>query len=452
MWTLLVLGLQILIIMAWHGLESPLQLLGPRIFKDILSIFITNAVLRVIQVIVNIVFSWRTKAMMRSSQKLRFSIQICFAVTWLIILSLFYSTSARCPNTSLGMFCLSKYMVAVALYLTSNVIGMMLFFIPYLRSYIETSTWRICRILSWWFQTQSYVGRGMHEGQGPLLKYTAFWMVLLPSKFLFSYYFQIKPLVEATKEIMKVDVNTYEWHEFFPQVKSNAGIFLAKWAPVMIVYFMDTQIWYSVFCAIIGGMSGIARRLGEIRTMEMVRRRFCTLPKAFNASLVPSPTAKEKNRMSRMLSLSCTQDLRKSERDDPTKFALFWNEIINSFRSEDLINNRELDLLTMPMSLEYSSSTCWPLFLLAEKLSKAVDMAANFTGSSAQLFCKIKKDDNMFCAINDFYDLTKSIFSFLVVGDVEKRVVDSIYGEIEKSVQNTHLLVDFKLTGLAIYW
>jgi callose synthase len=35
--------------MAWHGLESPTQLLDPMIFEDILSIFITNAVLRVIQ-------------------------------------------------------------------------------------------------------------------------------------------------------------------------------------------------------------------------------------------------------------------------------------------------------------------------------------------------------------------------------------------------------------------
>ena len=40
---------QIMIIMAWHGLESPLQLLDPTIFEDILSIFITNAALRVIQ-------------------------------------------------------------------------------------------------------------------------------------------------------------------------------------------------------------------------------------------------------------------------------------------------------------------------------------------------------------------------------------------------------------------
>ena len=48
-------------------------------------------------------------------------------------------------------------------------------------------------------------------------------------------------------------------------------------------------------------------------------------------------------------------------------------------------------------------------------------MAANFTGNSAQLFQIIKKDNYMFCAINDFYELTKSIFRFLVIGDVEKR-------------------------------
>jgi len=31
------------------------------------------------------------------------------------------------------------------------------------------------------------------------------------------------------------------------------------------VYFMDTQIWYSVFCTIFGGMCGIIHHLGEVR-------------------------------------------------------------------------------------------------------------------------------------------------------------------------------------------
>ncbi|GJN19443.1 hypothetical protein PR202_gb06722 [Eleusine coracana subsp. coracana] len=120
MWTVLVLGLQVLIIMAWHGLESPLQLLDPIIFEDVLSIFITNAVLRVIQVILDIAFSWRTKRTMRFN------------------------------------------------------------------------------------------------------------------------------------------------------LKSNAGAILAVWAPIILVFFMDTQIWYSVFCTIFGGMCGIIHHLGEIRTMGMV--------------------------------------------------------------------------------------------------------------------------------------------------------------------------------------
>lgn len=40
---------QVMIIMAWHGLETPLELLDPLVFGDILSIFVTNAVLRLIQ-------------------------------------------------------------------------------------------------------------------------------------------------------------------------------------------------------------------------------------------------------------------------------------------------------------------------------------------------------------------------------------------------------------------
>ncbi|KAG8070458.1 hypothetical protein GUJ93_ZPchr0006g42597 [Zizania palustris] len=457
LWTLLVLGLQVLIIIAWHGLESPVQLLDPIIFQDVLSIFITNAVLRVIQVILDIAFSWRTKRTMRFSQKIRFAVKFSLAVAWAILLPIFYassqnymSCSARRPKTFLGMFCLSKYMVVVALYLTSNVIGMALFFVPAVNSFLETSTWRICNMLSWWCQPELYVGRGMQEGQVPLLKYTTFWMILLSSKFLFSYYFEIKPLVEPTKEIMKVNVNKYEWHEFFPQVKSNAGAILAVWAPIILVYFMDTQIWYSVFCTIFGGMCGIIHHLGEIRTMGMVRSRFYTLPEAFDTSLVPHSTmTKNKGILPSFLENKIFKNLGKAERHYPIKFALVWNEIINSFRLEDLISNRETDLMTMPMSLEHrSGSIRWPLFLLAKKFSKAVDMAANFTGKSAQLFWKIKKDNYMLCAINDFYELTKSILRYLVNGEVEKRVITEIYTEIEKSIQNASLLVDFRMDHL----
>jgi hypothetical protein len=76
-------------------------------------------------------------------------------------------------------------------------------------------------------------------------RYTFFWFLLLCSKFAFSYYmqvqllyliklfkqfylkhisfkfnvtrfFQIKPLVQPTKDIMNIRNIKYQWHEFFP--------------------------------------------------------------------------------------------------------------------------------------------------------------------------------------------------------------------------------------------
>lgn len=104
----------------------------------------------------------------------------------------------------------------------------------------------------------------------------------------------------------------------------------------------------------------------------MVRSRFSTLPEAFNMSLVPPAMPKEKKGMlpsflekkifkvkighfifelpeGDLFSLCklyffqmvpCFQKLGEAERLDPTKFALVWNQIILTFRSEDLISNR----------------------------------------------------------------------------------------------------------------
>jgi callose synthase len=113
-------------------------------------------------VILDIAFSWRTKGTMRVDKILRFTIKLSLVVAWAIILPVFYANSqnykacsTKRSKTFLGMFCLSKYMVVVALYLASNVVGMALFFVPAVTNYIETSTWRICNVLSWWCQVCS---------------------------------------------------------------------------------------------------------------------------------------------------------------------------------------------------------------------------------------------------------------------------------------------------------
>ncbi|XP_073110667.1 putative callose synthase 8 isoform X4 [Elaeis guineensis] len=456
MWTFFVLALQVMIIMAWHDLETPLQLLDPMIFEDLLSIFVTNAVLRLIQVTLDIAFTWKARHTMNFNQKLRFLVKFFIAAAWAVTLPVSYASShgdslchTKHPESNIYIFCWSPYMIVVAVYLVTNVIGVALFFVPVVSSYIETSNSWVCNILSWWAQPRLYIGRGMQEGQVSLLKYTIFWVILLSSKFSFSYNFEIKPLVEPTKQIMKVSVNEYDWHELFPEVKSNAGAILAVWSPIILVYFMDTQIWYSIFCTIFGGIYGIVHHLGEIRTMGMVRTRFDCLPSAFNVFLVPHSSQNANKRSFRSFLQNNIFKDSKIERNDFARFALVWNHIIRSFRMEDLISNREMDLMIMPLSSGLTSGPVrWPLFLLASKFSTAVNMTRDFVGKHEHLHRKLKKDNYMFCAVKEFYDSVKSIFKFLVVGELEIRIVDTIFNEIERSIRNSSLLVDFKMHEL----
>ncbi|KAH8507558.1 hypothetical protein H0E87_009923 [Populus deltoides] len=110
--------------------------------------------------------------------------------------------------------------------------------------------------------------------------------------------------------------------------------FLLWWSQV---YFMDTQIWYSIFSTIYGGFAGAFDRLGEIRTLGMLRSRFQSLPGAFNTYLVPSDKKRKKGfSFSKRFS-----EVTASKRSEAAKFAQLWNEVICSFREEDLISDRK---------------------------------------------------------------------------------------------------------------
>ncbi|RZC90306.1 hypothetical protein C5167_031018, partial [Papaver somniferum] len=226
------------------------------------------------------------------------------------------------------------YMMAVAVYLLPNILAAALFFFPMLRRWIENSDRHMIRFLLWWSQLllliisltyvhpRIYVGRGMHESQIQLIKYTIFWLLLLSSKLAFSYYIQIKNLVKPTKDILNIRHVQYAWHGIFPNAIPNYGAIVALWAPVILVYFMDTQIWYAIFSTLYGGFVGAFDRLGEIRTLGMLRSRFQSLPGAFNANLVPSD-------MSRKRGFSLSKkfaEVPASRKTEAAKFAQLWNE------------------------------------------------------------------------------------------------------------------------------
>jgi callose synthase len=91
---------------------------------------------------------------MSYSHKLRYGVKLLAACIWTVTLPASYNISKKYPVCSaknvIGRLCFSQYMVVVAIYLTTNVMGMALFLVPAVGSYIETSNSCICKILSWW--------------------------------------------------------------------------------------------------------------------------------------------------------------------------------------------------------------------------------------------------------------------------------------------------------------
>ncbi|CAN1352837.1 Callose synthase 5 [Linum perenne] len=456
LWTFYVLAFQLMIIYAWSGVAIQ-NILRRDVLYYLSSIFITAAFLRLLQSILDLVLNFPGYHRWKFTDVLRNILKIIVSFAWAVILPLCYSGSFKqLGGFTNGMTFLRTvksippiYLFAVVIYMTPNILAAALFIFPMLRRWIENSDWLIIRLLLWWSQPRIYVGRGMHESQFSLIKYTIFWVLLLCSKFIFSFFIQIKPLVKPTKDIMNIRHVEYTWHEIFPYARHNYGAVLSLWAPTILVYFMDTQIWYAIFSTLYGGFEGAVDRLGEIRTLGMLRSRFQSLPGAFNAFLVPSDKTRRKG-----FSLSKRfAEVSANRRSEAAKFAQLWNEVITSFREEDLISDRKgctkMDLLLVPYTSDPSIKLIqWPPFLLASKIPIALNMAAHFRSKDSDLWKRICADEYMKCAIVECYESFKQVLNILIVGENENRIIGIIIKEIESHVSKSTLLANFRMASL----
>lgn len=289
----------------------------------------------------------------------------------------------------------------------------------------------------------------MHEDAFSLFKYTLFWVLLLAAKLAFSFYVEIQPLVGPTKDIMRVHISVYRWHEFFPRAKNNIGVVIALWAPIILVYFMDTQIWYAIFSTIFGGIYGAFRRLGEIRTLGMLRSRFESLPGAFNACLIPVEKDEKRKKGLKATLSKKFDEVTSSRGKEAARFAQMWNKIIESFREEDLINNRERNLLLVPYWADPDLDLIqWPPFLLASKLPIALDMAKDCNGRDRELNKRLSADSYMRSAIRECYASCKSIINVLVLGEREQLVIQEIFSKVDEHIAERNLIKEFNMSAL----
>ena len=198
MWIFFIMAFQAMVIIAWSPSGSLVALFDEVVFRRVLTIFITSAVLNLLQATLDMILSWYAWKSLKFTQIIRYILKFAVAAAWAVVLPIGYSSSVQNPTGLVKFFSnwigdwrtQSFYNYCVVIYLIPNLLAALMFLLPPLRRTMERSNWSIVILLMWWAQPKLYVGRGMHEDIFSLLKYTLFWITLLISKLAFSYYIE----------------------------------------------------------------------------------------------------------------------------------------------------------------------------------------------------------------------------------------------------------------------
>ncbi|KAL3696578.1 hypothetical protein R1sor_010654 [Riccia sorocarpa] len=479
-WIGLILMLQILIIVAFRAkpeIRDPNSIVRPApLITDpqtkpfwnvltqrdsqahLLSIFITWSALRVLQAFLD--FGMQASLISRGTLLvgLRMTLKFVIASVWVVLFSVYYSRmwGQRDADGSWSTEALNRlylYLGFCAVFVAPEVLALLLFIIPYIRNFVETRDWRIFSLLTWWFQSHIFVGRGLRESVWDNIKYSLFWLVVLAAKFSFSYFLQVLPLVKPTRATLELRGVNYRWHEFIRSGGRTATLCL--WAPVMIIYFMDMQIWYSVFSALVGAFVGLLAHLGEIRDLSQLKARFHIFPLAVQFNLMPEDTflnqrpnawrgkihnwwAATKNFLSR---LKLRYGVVKNQQVEPKtmesgRFRHIWNEIILIFREEDIISDRELELLSMPSAVWNISVTQWPSVLLSNEFLVALGLCEKWYPSDRALWRKVASNEYRRCAVIEAYESIRHVLGRILRGDrKECQLFEDIFRDIDKAIK-----------------
>lgn len=473
LWVMLILFLQAGIIVAWEEKEYPWKALKSRdVQVRVLTVFFTWSGLRFLQSLLDVGTQYNLVSRETLGLGVRMILKSVVAVGWIIVFGAFYgriwsqrnSDLRRSPRDLSWSSEADKKVVTfleVALvFVAPEILALALFILPWIRNFLENTDWRIFRMLTWWFQSSSFIGRGLREGLVDNIKYTLFWAMVLATKFAFSYFMQIKPMVKPSKQMLKLKDVNYEWHEFFDH--SNRFSVGLLWLPVVLIYLMDLQIWYAIYSSFVGAGVGLFQHLGEIRNIQQLRLRFQFFASAIQFNLMPEEqllnargTFKSKfrdaiHRLKLRYGFGHPYKKLESNQVEANKFALIWNEIIIIFREEDIISDKELELMELPQNSWNVRVIRWPSFLLCNELLLALSQAKELVDAPDKwLWYKICKNEYRRCAVIEAYDSVKHLLLEIIKTNTEEHsIITVLFQEIDHSVQIEKFTKTFKMTAL----
>jgi len=310
-----------------------------------------------------------------------------------------------------------------------------------------------------------YVGKEVHESLKHTLSYTFFWMTLIAWKLYFSYIFEVNTMVLPTLQLTDDYINLPDQNFI-----KMALVLLLRWTPQFIVYLIDSSIWYSVWQGFSGTGRGFADHLGDVRSLSDIRSAFVRAPEIFCKRMLSPDAGSRRGSSASFLgtsALDVTTESSKLLGSDPHKlqgyvnrlldvriqkwvmFSAVWNEIIDHFRLEDIISDRERELLKFSRFDGFSQAIYLPVFQTAGVIENAMvelerTKDEGVTGD-LQIFKPIVENIIMRTAVSEVWELGNFIF-VKVLGPLHKDDVHAITNMLlkwsESSTLSEHVMME----------
>jgi callose synthase len=206
---------------------------------------------------------------------------------------------------------------------------------------------------------------------------------------------------------------------------------------------------------------GLFSHLGEIRSIEQLRLRFQFFASAMEFNLMPeqqpfetrnSIRSKFRDAINRLkLRYGFGRPYRTIEANEvqAKRFALIWNEIILMFREEDIISDREVELLEIPPDLWDVRVIRWPCLLLCNELLLALGQATELVASDRSHWRTICQNEYRRCAVIEAYDSVRYLLLRIIRDETtEHRIIEGLFRNYEEAIQAGQFTVEYKLTVL----
>ncbi|KAH6791371.1 glucan synthase-like 1 [Perilla frutescens var. frutescens] len=467
LWVLLILFFQAAAIAAWAGREYPWQAWESRDVRvELLTIFITWSALRFVQSILDAVTQYNLVRRDTMLLCIRMILKILVALAWGIAFVGLYRRIWSQKSYDGGWSYeanqrILTFLKAALIFVIPELLALTMFILPWIHHFIEEADWPVLYVLRWWFHTPTFVGRGVSQGLVDNIKYSLFWVAVLASKFSFSYLFQIKPLVGPTRILLNTKGVTFWWDEF---CTSNRMAVAVLWAPVFLIYLVDLQIWYAVFASLWGSTIGLFSHIGEIQNIGQLRTIFLFFASALQFNLMPEDNLFSfhtnvvdilRDAIHRlMVRYGLVLSYKKifSSQVEAARFALIWNEIIITFREEDLISDQELEQLELPPNCWDIRVIRWPCVLLCNELLLALNQAKELKDepdSDRWLWSRVCKNEYRQCAVTEAYDSIRYLLLKIIKhGTVEHSIATRFFLELDQMIVIEKFTVAYKTTVL----